>query len=194
MKKLSLTVAAGLLALHALGALAADSMSFGSIVENLDVSKNTKLHAREYWKSIVNQSVSWSGEVYNVKASGSRVQLLVADRSQPLYKGYNIVVNTRDVANAANLRIGQRVRFTGNLHGFKAERSGAVIELADAQLEGGASVASREVVPAAPEPRKASRASRRKQAEATPDAPGASPSEATGNAPAPSGGGLPTGE
>jgi hypothetical protein len=153
MKKLTLIVATTLLSVSTLGslsALAADSMGFGVVVDNLDVRKNTKLHVREYWKSIVNQSVSWSGEVYDVKASRSKVQVLVADKSRPLYKGYNIVVNTRDVSAAADLKIGQRVRFTGTLHEYKAEREGAVLQLAEAQLQGGESAVSRALPPPAP--------------------------------------------
>ena len=133
MKKLSLAVAACLLAVSA---LAADSMSYGVVVDNLDVRKNTKLHAREYWKSVENQSVSWAGEVVDVKASGkSKVQILVADKSRPLYKGYNIVVNSTDVAKAADYKIGQHIRFSGSLHEFKAEHAGAVVTLAECQLE-----------------------------------------------------------
>lgn len=154
MKKLSLMAASSLLTFSA---LAGDSMSFGVVVDNLDVHKNTKLHVREYWKSIANQPVSWSGEVYNVKASRSKVQLLVADKSRPLYKGYNIVVNTRDVSAAADLKIGQRVRFTGTLHEYKAEREGAVLQLADAQLQGSASVVSRDLPPPSPKVRSRAR-------------------------------------
>lgn len=175
MKKLSLMVATSLLTL---GALAADSMSFGVVVDNLDVRKNTKLHVREYWKSIVNQPVSWSGEVYDVKASRSKVQLLVADKSRPLYKGYNIVVNTRDVSAAADLKIGERVRFTGTLHEYKAEREGAVLQVAEAQLAGAESVVSRDLEPKAAPVRSRSRA-----VSATP-AP--SPTPAASSPPAPS--------
>jgi hypothetical protein len=162
-------------------ALAADSMSFGVVVDNLDVHKNTKLHVREYWKSIVNQSVSWSGEVYDVKASRNKVQLLVADKSRPLYKGYNIVVATRDVAAAADLRIGQRVRFTGTLHEYKAEREGAVLELAEAQLGGAEPVVARE-----PAAKPAPVRNRRPAASAAPDqTPGQTPGQTYGQLPNP---------
>lgn len=132
MKRLSLAVFASLLTLSA---VAQNSTSFGVLVDNLDLRKNTKLHVREYWKSIQNQEVSWSGEAYDVQAKGSQVKLLVADKSRPLYRGYNIVVNTTDVEKAANIKKGQHVRFTGTLSNYKPQRAGAVIELAGAQLQ-----------------------------------------------------------
>lgn len=115
---------------------AAAGLSFGAVIDNLDLRKNTKLHVREYWKSIQDQQVSWSGEAYEVQGGAkSRVKLYLADKSRPLYKGYNIVVTSNDVERAATVRKGQRVRFTGTLHGYNAKRAGAVIEIADAQLQ-----------------------------------------------------------
>jgi hypothetical protein len=126
-------IAMSLLAMSAIGAA---SLSFSTVVDNLDLRKNTKLHVREYWKSIQDQQVSWSGEAYDVQGGfKSRVKLYIADKSRPLYKGYNIVVSTMDVEKAANIKKGQRVRFSGSLHEFSAKRSGAVIEITDAQLQ-----------------------------------------------------------
>jgi len=118
-----------------LSATAAGNLSFGTVVDNLDLRKNTKLHVREYWRSIQDQQVSWSGEAYDVQGGArSHVKLYLADKSRPLYKGYNIVVTTNDVDKAANIKKGQRVRFTGTLHEFNAKRAGAVIEIVDATL------------------------------------------------------------
>jgi hypothetical protein len=116
--------------------VAQQNLSFTTVVDNLDLRKNTKLHVREYWKSIQDQQVSWSGEAYDVQGGAkSRVKVYVADKSRPLYKGYNIVVTSNDVEKAANIKKGQRVRFTGTLHDYNARRAGAVIEITEAQLQ-----------------------------------------------------------
>jgi isopentenyl phosphate kinase len=136
MRKFIASLSTGMLLLSLAVAMAADLMSFTSVVDNLDLRKNTKLHVREYWKSIQNQQVSWSGEVIDVQGGAkSRVKLLVADKSRPLYKGYNLVITSYDVEKAANIRKGQKVRFTGTLSGYNAKHAGAVIEIADAQLQ-----------------------------------------------------------
>jgi hypothetical protein len=114
---------------------AEQNLSFNAVVDNLDLRKNTKLHVREYWKSIQGQTVTWSGEAFDVQGGAkSRVKIFVADRAKPLYKGYNIVVTSNDVEKAANIKKGQRVRFTGTLHDYNARRAGAVLEVSDAQL------------------------------------------------------------
>lgn len=135
-KLMTLVLPAMLTAVLSMSAMAAQNMTFSTVIDNLDLRKNTKLHVREYWKSIQGQQVSWSGEAYDVQGGAkSRVKLFVADKSRPLYKGYNIVVTSYDVEKAANIKKGQRVRFTGTLQDYSAKRAGAVIEISDAQLQ-----------------------------------------------------------
>lgn len=134
-KSLSSGVVAALLGL-ALSAVAAQNLTFSTVIDNLDLQKNTKLHVTEYWKSVRDQSISWSGEAFDVQGGKrSVVKVFVADKSRPLYKGYNIVVTTTDVAKAAAIKKGQRVRFTGTLHDYNSKRAGAVIEIANASLQ-----------------------------------------------------------
>jgi hypothetical protein len=114
--------------------IAQQNLGFGAVIDNLDLRKNTKLHVKEYWKSIQDQQVTWSGDAFDVQGGKGRVKVLVADKSRPLYKGYNIVVITTDIEKAANIKKGQKVRFTGSLHDYNAKRAGAVIEISDAQL------------------------------------------------------------
>ncbi len=137
MNRLLMSMLAGLFAVAmAFSVTAALNLTFGAVVDNLDLRKNTKLYVREYWRSIQDQQISWSGEVFDVQGGAkSRVKLLVADKSRPLYKGYNIVVTSMDVEKAAKMKKGQRVRFIGALHDYSAKRAGAVIEIVDAQLQ-----------------------------------------------------------
>jgi hypothetical protein len=115
--------------------MADQNLSFATVITNLDLRSNTKLHVKEYWKSIQNQQVTWSGEVYDVKAGhGSRVKIMIADKTQPIFKGYNIVITTTDIEKAANVKKGQRIKFSGTLSDHKLERAGAVLEVTNAQL------------------------------------------------------------
>src|SRR5689334_16046575 len=90
----------------ALNAVAAQSLTFVQVVDNVDERKQTKLHAQEFWKSVKSQEVTWSGEVVEVKGGSSKAKVYLADRSRPTYDGYNIIVTTTDVNKAANLSRG----------------------------------------------------------------------------------------
>mgnify|MGYP000220994842 CR=1 FL=1 len=104
--------------------------TFGQVVDGVDGVKNTKLAAKENWKKFKGQEVSWSGTVYNVDTKGKdKIVVYVADKSRPLYKGYNIKVYSSDIAKAANFKKGQTIRFKGIVDDFDSKEPGAVIEL-----------------------------------------------------------------
>ena len=135
MKKLILSIFLGIVAAcPVLTVTAAPPIGFGQVIDNLDGQKNTKLHVEEYWKSIKGQEVTWSGDVTDVDGSSSKAKLYLADKSRPLYDGYNIIVTTSDVAKASNIKKGQRVRFKGILDDYNSKKPGAVIKLKEAQI------------------------------------------------------------
>jgi hypothetical protein len=116
-------------------AFAAEIGSYPSVVEHLSVSKNTQLHVREYWKSSQGQEATWSAEVIDVQGGRKgRVKILAADKSQPTYKGYNIVLVSSDVAKAADMKRGQKIRFKGNLKDYAQKDAATVIELSEVQI------------------------------------------------------------
>jgi hypothetical protein len=118
----------------ATGAVMAANVSFGQVVDGVDPRKNTKLASKEFWKSVKGQEVSWSGEVIDIDGSSKKAKLYVADKSRPLYKGYNIVVVTLDVAKAASLKKGQTVRFKGLLDDYDQKDQGAIVEVTEASI------------------------------------------------------------
>jgi hypothetical protein len=122
-----------LMAAWAMSAGGAD-ITMAEVVKGVSADGNTKLAAQQYWKAVDEQEVTWSGEVIEVKGGRNEANVYVADKSQPLYKGYNIVVKTYDVEKAANLKKGQTVRFTGELSRYKVKRVGAVITIGKARL------------------------------------------------------------
>lgn len=115
-------------------AVVAANITFGQVVDGVDPRKNTKLAAQEYWKTTKGQEVTWSGEVYDVKGGSKKATVYVADKSRPLYKGYNIKVETFDVSKAASLKKGQKVRFKGLLDDYDQKDNGAIVELSEASL------------------------------------------------------------
>lgn len=104
--------------------------TFAEVVDGVDGSKNTKLAAKENWKKFKGQEVSWSGVIHQVDSKGSKeAKVYVADKSRPLYKGYNIELITSDIEKAAGFKKGQTVRFKGIIDDFDSKDPGAVVEL-----------------------------------------------------------------
>ncbi len=101
--------------------------SFTQVVDKLDLSKKTSLAAKNFWGKVVGTEVTWSGKVDNVKGGRGKAQILVGNDARRLYKGYNIVLTTFDVDAAANLEIGQKIRFSGYLNKYKSRKGRAVI-------------------------------------------------------------------
>lgn len=134
MKKILLSVLVSSFVAVGLPVAVAAGLEFATVVDSLDPQKNTKLAVKEYWKGISGQEVSWSGQVMEVKGGSSKVKIWVANKARPLYKGYNIVVVTRDVEKAATLKKGQTVHFKGSLDDYDDFRGGTIIFLSDAAL------------------------------------------------------------
>lgn len=112
----------------------AANVTLSEVVKGVNVDDNTKLAARDYWNSVKGKEVTWSGEVAEVKGTRGEAHVYVADKSQPLYKGFNVIVKTHDIEKAGKLKKGQKVRFTGALDRYKQKKVGAVITLGDGRL------------------------------------------------------------
>lgn len=128
-------VSAAWLSLMVVAPVGAAAPTFGQVVDGVDGSKNTKLAAKENWKKYKGQEVNWSGVVYQVDTKGSKEAVVyVADKSRPLYKGYNIKAITTDLEKAANFKKGQAIRFKGYIDDFDSKNPGAVVELKETQF------------------------------------------------------------
>ena len=114
--------------------LTALAVGFGELVDQMDLRKQTRLHAKEYWRKVKGTEVTWSGVVYDVKGGSSRAKIYVADRSRPIHSGYNIAVVTHDIEKAARLKKGQSLRFKGNLDDFRNKSAGGIVTIANAQI------------------------------------------------------------
>lgn len=126
---------AALAAVLAGGIAAAASYEFGTVIDNLDRRKVTKLHAQEYCKDARGADVSWSGKVYDVKGGRRSAKIYVANASRPIYRGYNIVAVTTDLDRAANVHKGQSVRVRGQIGRCTLKDNGAIVEVENATIQ-----------------------------------------------------------
>jgi hypothetical protein len=126
------TALAALLA--SFGAVAA-RYDFGTVIDNLDRRKVTKLHAQDYCKDIKGSEVSWTGKVYDVKGGRRNAKIYVANQSRPIYRGYNIVAVTDDLDAAARVHKGEQVRVTGSIDRCVLKDNGAIIELENTTVQ-----------------------------------------------------------
>jgi len=102
-------------------------LTFAGFVASVDTTKKTSLYVKQFWSDVKGQEVTWSGKVKDVKGGRGKAEVLAANKTGKTYKGYNLVLTTRDVPTAARLEFGQVIRFTGKLHKYKAKAGNPTI-------------------------------------------------------------------
>jgi hypothetical protein len=95
---------------------AAFAMSFGELKGNLDTEKNTRVFVKEYWGKAKGREVTWRGVVTDVRG-GARKRYKVFMRVNKKAGHYNVVLVTHQ-REAASLKKGQSIKFSGFLHDF----------------------------------------------------------------------------
>jgi hypothetical protein len=95
-------------------------LTFAGFVKSVDTSKKTSLYVKQFWSDVKGQEVTWSGKVKEVEGGRGKAEVLVAHKDGKTYRGYNLVLTTRDVPTAARFEYGQYIKFTGKLHKYKA--------------------------------------------------------------------------
>ena len=108
-------------------ALASGKSDFTRVVDNLDLSKNTSLHVKTYWKKMAGTPVTMTAIVRDVSGGRGKARILAVNKSRRSYKGYNLVLVTYDVDAAADLHIGERIKFKGELLKYKSRKGNPVI-------------------------------------------------------------------
>jgi hypothetical protein len=121
------------MAVWALAAVATD-ITMTQVMKGLSTDEHTEIAVTRYWKSINGRQITWSGEVVDFSTRRREARVFVADISQPLYKGYNIMVKTHDYDKVSALKKGQTIRFTGELDEYKVQETRIVITIARARL------------------------------------------------------------
>ena len=104
-----------------------DKLTFNDVVKQLDLSKKTKLAVKNNWQSLKGTEVIWKAKVKDVKGGRGKAQILATNKNSKTYKGYNLVLTTFDMDAAAKLDLGQHIKFSGQLHKYKAKDGGLVI-------------------------------------------------------------------
>ncbi|OVE81793.1 hypothetical protein BVY04_02495 [bacterium M21] len=100
------------------------------IVDALDVNNttNTSMNIKTKWEEVKGRQIRLSGKVVDVKGGRSSAEAYIAIKGKPLYRNYNVIVKTYDLAGAGKLKRGDTVEFDGQLYSYK-QRSGAPLIL-----------------------------------------------------------------
>ena len=101
--------------------------NFIEISDTLDYSKNTSIAVKANWTKIDNKEFTWSGVVVNVKGGWFKSEVTIACPGRSLYKGFNLILVTKEKEKATKLKKGAMITFTGNLYKYKPKRNGLVI-------------------------------------------------------------------
>jgi hypothetical protein len=96
-------------------------------VDKLNQIKETALAVKANWQEMMGQEVTWTGKVVNVKGGRGKADIFIFNKDRSSYKGYNIVLETFDMEAAANLKIGQKIKFKGILIDYKGKKGNPVI-------------------------------------------------------------------
>ncbi len=89
-----------------------------TFIRAVDPAQVTELAARTNWSTLKLYNVTWTAVVAEVKGGHGGAEIFLACEKLPLYRGYNIILSTRDRAGAATLNKGQRITFTGTPHRY----------------------------------------------------------------------------
>lgn len=101
--------------------------AFKRFADKLDPTKNTPLFVKTQWGKVNGQECTWQGKIVNVEGGWGKAELHVACPNRLLYKGYNAILVTYDKDAAAELKIGQIIKFKGNVYNYKPKSNGLVI-------------------------------------------------------------------
>ena len=102
-------------------------MTFKDYSEHLNLAKNTDLHVKNFWAKTKNKFYTWTGKVVDVKGGRGKAEIHVANGDVPTANGINLVLVTYQMDNAAALKVGQEVKFKGQVYNYKGRRGSPVI-------------------------------------------------------------------
>lgn len=102
-------------------------MTFKDYTDHLDLSKNTALHVTNFWTKTKNKTYTWAGKVVDVKGGRGKAEIHVANGEVPTANGINLVLVTYQMDNAAALKVGQEIKFKGQVYNYKGRRGSPTV-------------------------------------------------------------------
>ena len=111
-----------------------ESLNFADFTDHLSLEKNTSMHVSYFWDKAKGKRVTWTGEVLDVKGGGGKAEILVANSERPVLKGYNIVLVSYKPAQAAALKKGENITFSGEVFDKKRDEEALIIYLNNAEI------------------------------------------------------------
>ena len=111
-----------------------EALNFADFTDHLSLEKNTSMHVSYFWDNAKGKRVTWTGEVFDVKGGRGKAEILIANSEKPVVKGYNIVLVSYKPAQAAALKKGEYVTFSGEVFDNKRDGKSLIIYLDNADI------------------------------------------------------------
>ena len=104
---------------------------FKKVADKLDLSKNTSMAVKKNWEAIDDKEYTMYGKIVSVSGGWGKAEVHAACPDRMLYKGFNAILVTYNKDRAAKLKLGENIRFTGNVYKYKPKSTGLVILYVD---------------------------------------------------------------
>lgn len=113
----------------------AESLTVVQVIDGLNPEGKTKSEIREQWGKYKKQKISWSGTVHDIDTPRDEAKIYIADKSRPLYEGFNIYIVTKNQDRAKKLKRGDVVHFTGLIDDYHVHGRIVVVKISRAELQ-----------------------------------------------------------
>ena len=104
-----------------------EALNFVDFTDHLSLEKNTSMHVSYFWESAKGKRVKWTGKVLDVKGGQGKAEITVINKKKPASDGYNIMLVSYKPGQAAALKKGEYITFSGELYNYKRRSDHSII-------------------------------------------------------------------
>ena len=103
------------------------NISYADFTDHLSLDKNTSMHVSYFWEKANGMRVTWTGKVVDVKGGRGKAEITVVNQAKPAVDGYNIMLVSYKPDQAAALKKGDTITFSGDLYNFRRRAGHSII-------------------------------------------------------------------
>lgn len=85
------------------------------------------MHVSYFWDNAKGRRVKWTGKVVDVKGGRGKAEITVLNDKKPAYKGFNIILVSYKTDQAAALKKGEYITFSGDIYNYKGRSGNPII-------------------------------------------------------------------
>ncbi len=104
-----------------------DTLNFVDFTDHLSLDKNTSMHVSYFWEKAKGHNVKWTGQVVDVKGGRSKAEISVLNNKKPSHNGINIILISYNPDQAAALKKGEDITFSGEVYNYKGRAGNPII-------------------------------------------------------------------